>query len=143
MTALAAGPASWYRPPVRRLPLLLALLLPACATAPSVPPRPPAEAADPAPARALVAFLDAVDADRFDEAYGLLSGRWRPRLTPERLRDDRVEGGALAGDRLARARIAAAGPVRREGDRAGFPIGEGKAVRLVLEPSGWKVDALE
>jgi hypothetical protein len=142
--SLAFPAAPCYRPPVRRLVLLPLLLSAACATAPAVRPAPPPiPAVDGAPARALLAFLDAVDAGRFDEAYRLLSGRWRATLTPERLRDDLAEGGALARDRLARARLAASGPAVREGDRARFPIADGRAVRLVLEESGWKVDDLE
>lgn len=128
---------------MRRLLLILPLLAAGCATGPTRPEPPPAEAVDEGPALALAAFVAAVDGGRFDEAYGLLSGRWRARLTPERLRDDLAEGGALAVDRLARARLAAGGSVRREGDLARFPIGDGKAVRLVREGSGWKIDALE
>lgn len=141
--SLAFPAAPCYRPPVRRLVLLPLVLSAACATAPVRPAPPPMEAADEAPARALLAFLDAVDAGRFEEAYLLLSGRWRATLTPDRLRDDLADGGVLARDRLARARLAASGTAVREGDCARFPIAEGRAVSLVLEESGWKIDDLE
>lgn len=127
---------------MRRYLLALSLLA-GCATGPVRPEARPAEVADAAPVQALVAFLAAVDGGRFDEAYGLVSGRWRARLTPDRLRDDLAEGGALAADRLERARRAVGGPVLRKGDRADLPIGEDRAVRLVHEASGWKIDALE
>lgn len=128
---------------VRALLLFAAALVAGCSAPVVRPDAPPEESSDDGSARTLVSFLGAVDAGDFDTAYRLLSGRWRARLTPERLQDDLWEGGAVARDRLARARMAAGGPAIREDGEARFPIGGGKAVRLVWEGNAWKVDALE
>jgi hypothetical protein len=109
------------------------------ATCASTPPKP---GEDP-PRAALVQFLDAVQARDMAATYALLTGRWRARLTPERLALDLERGGALAQDRLERARLASANPPTVEGDAATFPIGDGRSVRLLRESGGWKVDALE
>jgi len=107
----------------------------ACATAPRPPP-PPAEDASP---RAVAArFLDAVEAGRWDDAYVLLSARWRERLTPARLAADRSQGGALAADRLERARLALRETPAATADEARFD----DAIRLVRESGGWRIDGL-
>lgn len=118
---------------------LAALLLgaAACATAPQ-----PLPAADD-PRTAAARFLDAIEEARWDDGYALLSDRWRARLTPQRLAADRQQGGALAADRLERARLALRQEaVRRDGE-AHFAIGEGHGLRLVREAGGWRIDALE
>ena len=108
-----------------------------CRTAPSPSVAPAATAAE-----ALAAFIDAANAGDFDRAYALLSGDWRARYTPERLKSD-FEAEPLAKERLERARVASAqAPVVR-GDVAEFPIGAGKAVRLVKENGNFRVAALE
>jgi hypothetical protein len=122
---------------VRALIAGLLLALAGCAAA---PPRP---SPDPGPGQVLERFLVAVGRHDMDTAYELLSGRWRARLTPDRLARDLDEGGDVAADRLARARLAARSDPLVEGDLAAFSIGDGRAVRLVREPGGWRVDALE
>jgi hypothetical protein len=95
------------------------------------------------PERALGAFLDAAGAGDFTAAYALLAGPLRERYTPEALaRDFRAE--PEAASRLARARAALARPAERASDaEARFPLGPQRAVRLVREPDGWRVAALE
>ena len=108
-----------------------------CRTASSPSAAPTATATE-----ALAAFIEAANAGDFDRAYALLSGDWRARYTPERLRSD-FEAEPLAKERLERARVASAqAPVVR-GDVAEFPIGAGKAVRLVKENGNFRVAALE
>lgn len=115
----------------------------ACATATG--PRAEAPAAPPeSPARvALVAFLDAADAGRFEACYRMLSGALRARYTTERLAADFRAAPEGARERLSRARAAAAGTPEIADGRAEFPIGAGKAVRLVREDDRWRVEALE
>jgi hypothetical protein len=120
---------------VRVLPAIL--LLAACATTPAPP------APTEGPREVLLRFLAAVDGGDMEGAYRLLSGRWRARLTPERLRRDLREGGEAAVDRLDRARAAAKTRPVVEGEVAAFPVGEGLSVRLHREADGWKVDSLE
>jgi hypothetical protein len=92
--------------------------------------------------QALLQFLDASERGDFPAAYRLLSGAWRSRYTPERLaKDFALE--PLAKERLARARAALSGPVVLEDGVATFPIGEGRAVRLVREGGLYRVSALE
>jgi len=91
---------------------------------------------------ALAAFITAAKTGDFDRAYALLSGDWRARYTPERLKSD-FEAEPLAKDRLERARVALAQPPVVRGDVAEFPIGAGKAVRLVKEGGNFRVAALE
>ncbi len=88
-------------------------------------------------------FLSAVDAGDFAGAYALLSGGWRAQYTPAAFAQDfRAE--PLAKERLSRARAALEGAAPRfEGDAVLFPIGEGKAVRLVREDGTFRVAALE
>jgi hypothetical protein len=112
--------------------IAIVALAPACAATQ----RPPPAADDATPRAAATRFLEAVEAGRWDDAYALLSARWRERLTPERLAADRRQGGALAKDHLDRARIALRGEPSISGDEARFD----KALRLVREADGWRVD---
>lgn len=121
---------------MRALAAASLLALVACATAPRA-------AAPAGPREAAARFLDAVEGQRWDEAWALLSDRWRGRLTPERLAADRAAGGALAQDTLVRARLALEGAPIREAGAARFPIGGGRSLRLVEEGGAWRVDALE
>jgi len=87
-------------------------------------------------------FLDAAEAGDFDAAYQMMAGSWRARYTPERLKED-FDREPLAKERLARARAALkTAPAMRDG-LAEFPIGDGKAVRLVREDGGFRVMSLE
>ncbi len=115
-----------------------AIAIVAAATACTTSPRPPPTADDTTPRAAAARFLEAVEAERWDDAYALLSARWRETLTPERLAADRRQGGALAKDRLDRARIALRGEPLISGQEALFD----NALRLVREADGWRVDGL-
>jgi hypothetical protein len=94
------------------------------------------------PRAALTRFLDAVEAKDWKGAWGLLSAPLRARYTPERLRED-FEHEPLAKERLRRARIALKGPVKVAANEALFPVGEDRAVRLILEEGEYRVSAIE
>lgn len=99
--------------------------------------------ASPAEAReTLQQFLTAAERGDFTAAYRLLSGAWRAQYTPERFARD-FEAEPLAKERLARARVAATRPGQPQGDSVLFPIGDGKAVKLVREDGAFRVAALE
>lgn len=85
------------------------------------------------------AFLAAAERGDFRVAYGLLAARWRARYTPELLEADfRAEPGAR--ERLSRARHALEGTTAIALE---FPIGDGRALRLVAEGTGYRVLSLE
>ncbi|HEU4382475.1 MAG TPA: hypothetical protein VFR85_03140 [Anaeromyxobacteraceae bacterium] len=121
------------------------LFLAACAAAPPSP-----GAGDPAgPAaqagQVLGRFATAVRNDRLDEAWPLLSARWRARSTPATLAADLAASARVGRESAERVQaLLAAGrlPVV-DGDRATLAVGEGKAARLLLEAGEWRVDALE
>ncbi|WP_373049096.1 hypothetical protein [Vulgatibacter sp.] len=123
--------------------LLVAAALLGAAGCATTTERPRPETAEPAPASAATRFLDAVEAARWDDAFLLLSERWRASLTPARLAADWEQGGALAADRLERARLALREQPRREGDRVRFGAAGGSGLVLVEEPGGWRVDGFE
>jgi len=93
--------------------------------------------------QALRGFLEAVEQGDFARAYAQLAGEWRAQYTPERFEAD-FKAEPLARERLARARAAldANAPAHHAGAVL-FPIGGGKAVRLVLEGGAFRVAALE
>jgi hypothetical protein len=94
------------------------------------------------PAATLQRFLDAAERGDFSAAYELLSESWRARYTPERFKED-FEREPQAKERLARARQALAhAPVLREGV-AEYPLGDGRAIRLVREGRAFRLAALE
>ncbi len=94
------------------------------------------------PRAALTRFLDASEARDWKTAWSLLAAPLRARYTPERLRED-FEREPLAKERLRRARLALNAPVRVGAGEALFPLGEDRAVRLVLEDGEYRVAALE
>ncbi|MFP2930022.1 hypothetical protein ACLESO_33470, partial [Pyxidicoccus sp. 3LG] len=71
-----------------------------------------------------------------------LAAPLRARYTPERLRED-FEREPLAKDRLRRARLALHTNVRVGAGEALFPLGDDRAVLLVLEDGEYRVAALE
>ncbi len=130
---------AWPRRRARvRLAALAALL--ACA-APAPIPAPAARD----PRAVLDRFSQAVDRERWDEAYPLLSARWRARETPSRLASDLAAAGAEGRDavRRVRALLASGAPVAVSGEVATLAVGSDRAARLVREADGWRVDALE
>jgi hypothetical protein len=107
-------------------------------------PPPPTGADDAAAREVLGRFAKALDKGRFDEAQALLSRRWRDAYTPGRLAMD-YRGAPGAREALARvARLLASGePLIRGVDRAHLGMAGAGRPLLVLEPDGWRVDALE
>ncbi len=123
----------WLRVAALALPL-------GCA---ALPPRPPPSEAD--PRAVLDRFSAAVEAARWDDAYPLLSGRWRARETPARLAADLAASGPVGRDavRRVRALLAAGAPVAVDGEVATLAVAADRAARLVREGGTWRVDALE
>jgi hypothetical protein len=102
-------------------------------------------------AEVLGRFTTALRAGRFGEAWPLLSTRWRERTTPEQLAADWRGGGSVpaeAADRVASLLASGARPALAPA-RPGQPrscalaVGPGRAARLIEQPGGWRVDALE
>jgi hypothetical protein len=94
------------------------------------------------PRAALSRFLDTVEARDWKTAWSLLAAPLRARYTPERLRED-FEREPLAKERLRRARLALNANVRVGAGEALFPLGEERAVVLLLEDGEYRVAALE
>ncbi|NTX36687.1 hypothetical protein HUA78_19760 [Myxococcus sp. CA033] len=94
------------------------------------------------PRAALRRFLDASDAKDWKTAWSLLAAPLRARYTPERLRED-FDRDPLAKERLRRARLALNTHVRVGAGEAVFPIGDERAVLLVLEDGEYRLSALE
>src|SRR6266542_2175774 len=91
--------------------MLLAFGLAACAgsrppaSAPQAAATPATEGGGPdAAGAALSRFAAAVEGGRWDEAYALLSARWRARLTPARLAADFSAAGPIGRDAAARVK---------------------------------------
>src|SRR3990172_9265067 len=97
------------------------------------------------PRAVLERFSAAVGEHRWDEAYPLLSARWRARETPSRLATDLAAAGPAGRDVVQRVRapLAAGAAVTVDGEMATLPIGPDRAARLVREGDVWRVDALE
>jgi protease-4 len=87
-------------------------------------------------------FLDAAERGDFDSAYQLLAGSWRARYTPARLKQD-FELEPRAKEMVGRARSALKRGRREAEGFAEYPIGDGKAVRLVRENGAFKIASLE
>ncbi len=125
--------------------LAVCLFLAACAGSRPSPggagPAGPAEEAG----QVLGRFAAAVRRDRRDEAWPLLSGRWRARSTPAPLAADLSASGRVGREAAERveALLATGQQPVVEGDRATLAVGEEKAARLLLEGGQWRVDSLE
>jgi hypothetical protein len=87
-------------------------------------------------------FLDATDKGDFDSAYLLLAGSWRARYTPARLKQD-FELEPRSRELVERARSALKRGARVADGVAEYPIGDGKAVRLITENGTFKIASLE
>jgi hypothetical protein len=111
-----------------------------CATA-----RGPGPVEEPAARAALERFTAAAQAGRWDEAWPLLSARWRARATPALLALDWKGSGPVGPEAVERVRrlLAAGERLRVSGAEATLAVGEGRAARLRREEAGWRVDALE
>lgn len=127
-----------------RTAVLLLALAAGCATAGPVPPAPAAGSAE-AGRQVLLRFARAVEGGRWDEAWPLLSARWRAATSPGRLAADYRGAGPVAREACQRvAALLSAGAALEAGEgRLVLPVGAGREARLVEEPVGWRVDALE
>lgn len=135
-----------YSGSVRRLRLAILVAFAAAACASGARPVAPASSVPRAgPAEALERFTAALAAQRWPEAYALLSGRWRAGYTPARLAADWSAAGPVGRDAADRARalLAAGQPFAVHGRTATLTVGEGRAAVLVEEEGAWRVDALE
>ena len=126
--------------------LLLALL--ACAAPRTSPGLVGTAGADDAAAQGqavLRRFVRAVELGRWTEAWPLLSARWRAASSPERLAADYRAAGPVAREAVERLAplIEAGAPLVVVPAGLRLELGEGRAARLVAEPGGWRVDALE
>jgi len=92
--------------------------------------------------RAVLAFVEAVESDRFDVAYGMLSSNLRERYSPEKLRSDFVSE-PESRTRLARARYASSLHLVEKGGTWLFEISPAQSVRLVLEKGEFRLLSLE
>lgn len=134
----------------RALTLSALLCTSACVTtAPATTPQPPVESPSAqrtevvAAREALTRFLEAAQAQRFDEVWPLLSRRWREASTSESLRDDFGAAPTAVG-RLERLRGALdAGGVEVTGEEALVRLPGGLRARAVREAGAWHIDALE
>jgi hypothetical protein len=108
-----------------------------CKTSPAASDKPGQAAGE-----VLAAFIAAAEARDFERAYLLLCGALRARYTPDRLQRD-FDNEPLARERLERARQALRQEATLRGDFAEFPLGAGKAVRLVREDGSFRVASLE
>ncbi|MCM2334571.1 MAG: hypothetical protein NDI82_11580 [Anaeromyxobacteraceae bacterium] len=130
--------------PTPRTAVLLLALASACAT-PGPAPGAPAPAAAEGGREVLLRFARAVEGGRWEEAWPLLSARWRSATSPGRLAADYRGAGPVAreaGERVVS--LLTAGAVLHAGPgRLVLPVGAGREARLVEEPGGWRVDALE
>jgi hypothetical protein len=134
--------------PMARLAATLALCLAlGCATTAPTSAAPPEPALAPAsgPRDVLLRFARATRAGRWADAWPLLSERWRTTTSPGRLAADWRGAGPLAAeaaDRVVALLEAGAAP-EGDGDVRLLAVGAGRAARVVREPAGWRVDALE
>jgi hypothetical protein len=124
--------------------VLLPLALACAATTGRAPPR-GGDVGEGSPAAVLGRFTSALDGGRWDEAYALLSARWRARSTPARLASDLGASGAVGRQALERVRALLASGARPavSGAAASLRVAEGRSARLLLEEGAWRVDALE
>ena len=97
------------------------------------------------PRAVLERFTIAVAEERWDEAYPLLSARWRALETPARLAGDLAAAGPVGRDAVRRVRslLTAGAALTVSAEVATLPVGTDRAARLVREGEAWRVDALE
>jgi len=90
-------------------------------------------------------FTAAAQAGRWEEAWPLLSARWRARTTPALLARDWKGSGPVGPEAAERVRLLLASGARLQlaSAQATLAVGAGRAARLLREEEGWRVDALE
>lgn len=89
----------------------------------------------------LAAFLLATEARRFEQVRALLSRPLRQRYPVERLERD-FGAEPRAAERLAQIQKCAA-PLLVSPESASLEWAPGRSLRLVREPEGWRIAALE
>jgi hypothetical protein len=136
----------------RALRLLTVLLLAGCATTPS--PRPvkpePKPVVVPQPVedrqavlRELVQrFVAATESKHFEEVLPLLAKPLRERYSVEKLERD-FGADPLAVARLAQIKAKAGDAFVEAKDSAALEWAQGRALKLVQEPDGWRIASLE
>lgn len=93
--------------------------------------------------RAVVqSFVLATEAGRFDEVLSLLAKPLRDRYTKENLERD-FGADPLASARLSQIKLKSSGPFVEAKDSASLEWSAGRSLRLVYEPEGWRIAALE
>ncbi len=131
--------------------LLALLVFASCVTAPTPLPTPPDAGAavlvapidDQAAVRTVVQrFVMAAEAGRFEEVLCLLSKPLRDRYSAELLTRD-FGTDPLASARLAQIKSKASGEFLKTNETASLEWASGRSLRLVHEPEGWRISALE
>jgi hypothetical protein len=107
--------------------------------------RPPWEPfAQDTPRAALRAFIRAVETERYDVLVELAPARYRPALTPEKLRRYWQGLGPERTTALLRdLRLAADERIVEEGAEAFLGYGQGRQVHFVREDDSWRIEAPE
>ena len=131
--------------PLRRSALALGLTVAAAAVGCAENRSLPAGHGEDAARETLSRFARDVQERRWQDAYALLSARWRAAYTPSRLAADWDGAGPIGREESERvlALLAAGVSLVPEGGRLALPVGTGRRAVVVLEDGGWRVDALE
>lgn len=127
-----------------RWPLAL-LLLWGCATPPKRELKPGApDVAERTWGARVVAqsFVMAAEAGRFEEVHSLLCKPLRDRYSVEKLASD-FGADPLAAARLTQIRLKSSAPMVETRDSASLEWASGRSLRLVREPEGFRICALE
>ena len=132
-----------------RYALALLLLASCVATPKPLPEAPvakpdlPATADQEGAARAVVQrFVMAAEAGRFEEVHSLLSKPLRDKYSVELLARD-YGADPLAAARLTQIKLKSSGSPLATKEAASLEWASGRSLRLVLEPEGWRIAALE
>lgn len=128
------------------------LLLAGCVTTPTPVPlkaEPKPEMVVPPPVDPQVAvraviqsFITATEARHFDQVYALLSRPLRARYSVKQLARD-FGADPLASERIARLKLKSTAPLLETKESASLEWSAGRSLRLVREPEGWRIAALE
>ncbi len=90
----------------------------------------------------LQAFVTAAETKRFSDVHALLAKPLRDRYSVDQLSVDFLAE-PLASARLAQIKLKSEAPFAESKASASLEWASGRAVRLVREPDGWRVAALE
>lgn len=126
------------------------LVLAACVTAPTPvkpDPEPKIVVAPVADSQAELhsvvnAFISATEARRFELVLALLAQPLRARYSAALLERD-FGADPVAPERLSRLKLKSNQPLQEAQEGASLEWAEGRSLRLVHEPEGWRISALE